>query len=244
MCQVGVIAAGSNALNIPMRKSTGGSEIKMVKRFIKKYKALAAERSWKHDVLIFVEPKLNTGYPDLLIAHYDPKKTRRWANLRDSLSARDLKILALLMNAGAVKVSRISYMLGFGKCDVVNSLKALEACKLVFCSGGRWTTVGKASFFSLERLVSVEAKTGNAREALEQAFRNTRFSSWSYTLLGNGNMTRRLKSEHEALGIGAIAGESFDEIVHPRRRKVPICYTSLLVNEWVSKQVAIGVASC
>lgn len=244
MCRVDIMTADSNALNIAMRKSTQGPEIEIVRRFVREYKALAAERSWKHDVAIFIEPRLSTGYPDILIAHYDPNKIQSWTEARGSLSDRDLKILALLMNSGQMDASRVSYLLGFLECDVEASFEALMTCGLASLSRGQCKPAKKTSFFSLERLVSVEAKTGNALEALGQAFRNTGFSSWSYALLGNESMSQRLRNKFEALGVGAIAGGSFDEVVPPKKHKVPICQTSLRVNEWIARQIATEVGVC
>ena len=244
MCRVTVVTADSNEMNIPMRRSVEGPEIEIVRQFVDAYGVLAAKRSWKHDVVIFVEPRLDTGYPDLLIAHYDSKKIKEWSELRGSLSDRDLKILALLMNEGAMEPSLVSHVSGFSARCVQNSLESLAACGLVLRLGKQWDAAKKTTFFSLERLVSVEAKTGNALEALGQAFRNTGFSSWSYSLLGNEKMTKRLRDRYEALGVGAIVGGSFNEVVRPKKRSVPICYTTLLVNEWIAKRAAMEVLSC
>ncbi len=244
MCRVNVVTADSSEMDIPMRRSVEGPEIEIVRQFVDAYESLAAKRSWKHDVVIFVEPRLDTGYPDLLIAHYDSKKIKEWTEPRASLSGRDLKILALLMNEGAMGPSIISHLSGFSTRCVQNSLKSLADCGLALCLGKRWAAAKKTTFFSLERLVSVEAKTGNALEALDQAFRNTGFSSWSYSLLGNEKMTKRLRDRYEALGVGAIVGGSFNEVVRPKKRNVPICYTTLLVNEWITERVAMEVLSC
>lgn len=244
MCHVDIVTAETNKLNIPMRKSINGPEIEIVKQFLNVYKDMATRSSWKHDVVIFVEPKLDTGYPDLLIAHYDSKKIKEWVELRGSLSDRDLKILALLMNEGAMDSSLVSHISGFSVRRVQNSLKSLSDCGLALRLGERWVAAKKTTFFSLERLVSVEAKTCNALEALDQAFRNTGFSSLSYSLLGNEKMTKRMRNRYEALGVGAIAGESFNEVVCPKKRNVPICYTTLLVNEWITKRAAMEALPC
>lgn len=233
---VEVIAAGSAKTELPLRKTTSGPEAEMVKRFIDAYECLARKRSWKQDVAIFVEPRLNAGYPDLVIAHYDPKRISKQALACGGLSTVDLKVLACLLNRGAQTIEQLALSTGFESNYIQESLAKLEKRAVAREGTHCWKASQKTSLFVLTKLVSIEAKVSDASMALSQALRNTSFSSTSYALLGTDSISPQTREKYETLGVGVIAGEKFETVVQPRTRKIPICYTSLLLNECICRK--------
>lgn len=244
MCSVNVVSAETKPAVIPMRKSTPGPEIEIVKIFIKEYMMLAKARSWKHDVLILVEPRVGSGYPDLVIAHYAPDMISGARKPLQKLARDDFKILAYLMNSGASSVDCISSELGYPAASVEGGIRRLGNRGLLHESRIGWKAAQKSSFFAIERLIAVEAKVHDTSEALAQAFANTRFASLSYSLLGTSSMSERLKGKYEKLGVGAVTIDPYCVMVPPQKRSVPINSTTLMINEWICNSAVTGVAAC
>lgn len=235
-----VTSVESNPVGVPLRKPTVGVESEVVARFLEGFIASKRKQSSSAGISVFVEPRLEYGFPDLLIAYHNPRRVAPWGENRDSLSERDFKILSYLMKHPRKRhsVDSITRALGFRVSQVEMSLGVLEGCGFLAETGGVWRCAARSSFFALTGLVSIEAKVGKPGVVLEQATKNTVFSSQSYSLLAGGRVFDSTKSRFAARGVGIILGESGQVVLKAEAKPVPVCTTSLRVNEWITRQYA------
>jgi hypothetical protein len=208
--------------------------------FINSYCSLVEAKRLKSDVAVFVEPKIDSGYPDIVIVYYNDNYMMHWTQERNRLSDDDLKILALVFKASKCTVDEIATTFGFSHQRALKSIELLADCGILQQQGKRWKTTNKSSFFGIKRVVAIEAKIGNAKKALPQAIMNTRFSTQSYSLIDITNPAQKTISEYKSLGIGIIAGDKYSTVLESAQRKLPVSCTTLKFNDWIGRQIARG----
>ena len=83
------------------RTVTQGEEIELVKEFIEYYIHLFLKNNKVSNLAIFVEPRIASGFPDIVFASYSPDITNNWSEAREKLDTIDLKLLShLIMSRG------------------------------------------------------------------------------------------------------------------------------------------------
>lgn len=236
-----VTSAGSNPIGVPLRTPTPGLETELVSGFVEGFVS-RCEQSSASSVSVFVEPRLEHGYPDLVIAYYDPCRVASWCESRSFLTGREFRILSHLMKHRCRKHSAVSVSgdLGFSVPQVAASLELLRDCGFLAETGGEWWCVDGSCFFALSRVVSIEAKICKPVKALEQAVKNTVFTSQSYSLFSSGVVSASMRDRFADLGVGIILGRGGEVVLEAVSRPVPVCVASLRVNEWVARQ-SVGV---
>lgn len=223
---------------IKMRKQTEGPEIDLVRKFVDSLCERNSHSSRKTHDVVFLEPHIDSGYPDIVIARYDDSVLDNWVENRCSLTSVDLRILSYFMQQDrGLYPEEITHVLGFDEKALNMSLALLSDCHLVKKNGKRWKSEKKSSFLGIRKLVAIEAKMSDTTGALTQAFRNTRFASHSYALLGSKNPVSRTKDVYRKFGVGIFAGDNFEELVKPETHRLPGCYVTLQFNEWIAAKM-------
>jgi predicted transcriptional regulator len=219
------------------RTTTYGEEFDMVNYYIEhlvwKYKKLEQKR-----VAVFVEPQIDTGYPDIVIVEYSGTIKTKWAESRNNLTSTDLRILFQVIQQKNASIQGLSSLLGFSQSDVEKSFNRLAACNLIHLSStGRYArNVRLQSFCNVKKVIAIEAKIDKWTDAILQASKNSWFSTESFVLLNKErcNETIIQKCETHGLGIILVNGD-VKYVLKGEQRNFPVSYTSILFNEWIQR---------
>lgn len=235
-----------------VRTTTAGRELNMVKRYVN-YIASHYKKLKQKNAAIFIEPQLESGYPDIVIAEYYDKRyavtanrvsLEKWNDGRFDLTNTDLKILYYLQsNKGSTK-ENISNYLGFSQKEIDVSLERLNSCGLIqqsSVSSDKIRQVHLDKYFTITNLIAIEAKIDKWGEAIRQAENNRWFASESYVLMNKTDISEANYVKCQKLGLGIIlVNGKIEKNLKSRRRQFPISYGSLLFNEWIRKAVSLG----
>lgn len=222
-------------VNYIARTSTAGKEFDMVIQYInsliEKYEKLKKKRA-----AIFVEPQLDTGYPDIVVVEFYSIPQQQWSMMRNSLSITDIKILFYIQTHGYSKIYDLQNTLGFSQELLLKSVLRLKDCGLVHiapqCSSVR--PVSLKSYCRVNKVISIEAKIDKWNEAIRQAGNNIWFSTESYILMNKDSCSDCIQAACRERGIGIIlVNGRAKTILTSNRRKFPVSYASLQFNEWI-----------
>lgn len=241
MCRVTKI----NETAIPAfqaRTPQEGRETDLVLSFMDRYVSSIAARQKESDIAVFLEPSIDSGYPDIVIAVYSKGFMQSWSESRSRLTDRALKVLSCLIDAGSRTTRELTEYSGFSASNLEHDLLLLQDAGLVTKNAQKWKAERKSKFFGLKRLIAIEAKINSSKQAIYQAFCNRRFSSESYVLLASESPTQATQEKCRERGIGLLAGERGQRIIKAVSGSVPVNYTSLKFNEWIARSISKEVA--
>lgn len=220
------------------RTTTKGDEFDMVNQYInyilKKYKSLR-----KKKVAIFIEPQIDTGYPDLVIIEYFDCSKKLWNEYRRKLSISDLKILFEIQIRSNISISGLSNLLGFSQIEIKKSILRLDQCGLVHLSKTQTCVrnVQLHSYCHINKIISIEAKIDKWAAAINQASKNIWFSTESFILMNKENCSDTFVQKCKEQGIGIIlVNGKIQKILDSEHRNMPISYSSLQFNEWIQRE--------
>jgi hypothetical protein len=180
-------------------------------------------------ITIFQEPRLESGFPDLVIVQWREGRTFDWRPERMKLKAGDIRILHWLYREGPAASGSLKSL--FGR-DVTPGLERLQSAKVAYCRAGMWKARPVKSIFAVEKIIAIEAKMEDIRGGLQQAFLNTWFASVSYLLTPHVPRHECIRERAAVLGVGLWSQKA--GVVHePVAVPVPSSYASWLFNEWV-----------
>ena len=221
------------------RHSTPGAETILVEKFIDFYSSRFLRQYSKQNLGLFIEPKLESGFPDIVFAHYTPSLMKSsWTEARGELDANDLKVLSYLIQTGGSNGRKMINKLRFSGDLVLYSLEKLLAAKWVSWKNHYWWPSGLHRNFGLKKLVAIEAKINGVGKATTQALANTWFASHAYALTDAVHPHPATLASLSRLGVGLYCkGNPFHKTLDSRERSLPSSYASLLFNEWVAKSV-------
>lgn len=217
------------------RTSTQGAEINMVHSLIEQ---VTSENS-HNNLAVFIEPQLESGYPDIVFVEYSNTSKNMWTESRCKLSIIDLKILYQILQVNSISKHKIHELLGYDINQINKSTQLLRACNMISISStGQYVRKKPLkTFFRLRKIISVEAKMDKWLNVIEQSFTNQWFSSESYILL---NKYPPYQCESICLedGTGIIlkTDNNFHFVSSSSIRKLPVSYVSLLFNEWILRK--------
>jgi len=179
---------------------------------------------------IFQEPRLESGFPDLVAVVWNEAIARAWSPARADLSPADIRLTHYLFHAGPCDDAQLRRLL---LRNLTASIERLHSAGMIRSVGGRWSTRTRSRLFAARRIIAIEAKVGEWDAALRQAFLNTWFASESYVLVPRIPRTGRLLDEANLLGIGVWASaEKKARLPSSLRNPLPCSYASWLFNEW------------
>jgi hypothetical protein len=209
---------------ILFRKGRSGPEQDLVDWFLE----LHSVRPRKGEQLtIFREPRLPSGFPDLVVVVWKESVAAKWGAERRNITAADLRLMQHLTTAGPANLPHLKSLFGL---DTERSLGRLEASDMVILRKDKWRARALSRTFAVRRIVAIEAKVAEWRAALDQAFINTWFTSESYVLvpaIPKGASLLETALQH---GIGVLSKETPGLV--ERRVSQPRSYASWLFNEW------------
>ena len=215
------------------RLSTAGDEYEMVKNFVtfikRKYKKLKNKK-----VALFIEPQLDSGYPDIVIVEYYPLKNDCWDSKRYDLTNTDLKVLFEINSIRYANIGELAKRLGFE----FDEIHKISDCNLIRLSKNE-LSVRKLSikkYCRISKIISVEAKINKWNEAIVQANRNIWFSTESYILINKNACSIATIEKCTENRIGVISfNRSFKVMLKSQKQKFPVSYASLQFNEMIHR---------
>lgn len=212
------------------RRPRPGPETDLVARFLEGF-PLVAMGSGR--MTVFQEPRLTSGFPDLVVALWDEPTAMRWAAPRAALSTEAVRLVHLMLQLGTKKTGDQLAVVFQRKVDRL--LERLLAAGLVTERDGRWSVVPPRTSFAVRRLVAFEAKISDWRGAIEQAALNRWFACKSYVLLPQTprNSNTLEAAAHANVGIWVVGHRRPLLPSQAETGRQPMSYASWLFNEWV-----------
>ena len=178
---------------------------------------------------VFREPRLPSGFPDVVIVVWKESVTLGWKSARRDLIASDLRIMHHLVATGSSDLEALTLLFS---SQAEQSLERLLASGMVNYSRGHWHSRSLSGMFAARRIVAVEAKVSEWRAALDQAFLNTWFTPESYILIPNLPRKTSLLDAARQRGIGVLCREGIRFDLASEGTTTPRSYASWLFNEW------------
>jgi hypothetical protein len=181
---------------------------------------------------IFCEPRLASGFPDLVVVIWNVAATRSWSPRRADLQRDDIRLLHYLHLRGRDFATHEILKSVFQR-GLRASLDRLRVAGLVRQRSQRYMPEPLSQAFAVRRIIAIEAKVSEWSSALDQAFLNTWFASQSYVLLPRRKATKHLRSVARSRGIGICCpGDAIVSKTSVPTRARPRSYASWLFNEW------------
>lgn len=221
------------------RTSTEGPELAVVRAFLERGIDKVPPDT---QVSVFCEPLLETGYPDIVVVHWQRSRANAWPAARADLTSDDIKLLQFLTVARSVLRTELLSATCPGRR--ARSLDRLAAADVVKISR-RWVHCRSLrDIFAVSRIIAIEAKISDWRKGLGQAFLNTWFASESFLLLPHLPARSQVMAEAQRVGIGVV--DATQRLAAPHlaapRDRLPRSYASWLFNEWAWRGFGAQIA--
>jgi hypothetical protein len=178
-------------------------------------------------ITIFIEPKLEYSFPDVVLVAWRPSITRNWRPERKNLDRHDFRVLQHLVSSGGRRDIDLKALFG---SNIRKRLANLQGAGLVSNRGSRWQAKPLSSIFAAVAIVAIEAKMKNLNVAIQQAFLNTWFASESYVLVPSVRRASQSVMTASIRGIGILNANS--RLSFARAAFRPRSYASWQLNEW------------
>jgi hypothetical protein len=184
-------------------------------------------------VTVFCEPRLETGYPDIVVVHWCRRTASTWPLTRAELTSEDIRLLHFINTARYVSHEDLKRRSN-GRQNA-RALDRLVAADVINASGRLIQRRSLHEIFAVKRIIALEAKISDWRKGLQQAFLNTWFASESFLLLPRVPRRDTIVKTAAQMGVGIIASDQRLSApqLRPRRDRLPQSYASWLFNEWV-----------
>jgi len=195
-------------------------------------------------VVFFHEPKLPTGFPDL-VAVYPGKQGTNFNQIRSGLSIWHIKLLHFIYQVEGGYLQELSHSSLYPLGKIRNLVDELYQAEMVYFRGKKVFPRAIRHIFTATRIVAIEAKINDWSKAIRQAIANRWFSSHSYILLPEKTRMAKVIDEARSFGIGIIVydGKGTRTICRPNPQKLPTSYGSWLFNEWALRKIHQGMAT-
>lgn len=221
------------------RTSTVGKEFDMVSRYVD-HLIQCYERNKRKRAAIFIEPQIETGYPDIVVVEFNSLPPNRWSLMRNSLGTTEFKILFYIQTHNTCAISELTKILGFSQINLEKSILKLSLCGLIHLSstGKCVRSVSLRSYCRINRVISIEAKIDKWNEAIRQAGNNIWFSTESYVLMNKDFCSEEIQNNCRRQGIGIIlVNGKVKTVLESTRRRFPVSYASLEFNELILRYI-------
>jgi hypothetical protein len=182
---------------------------------------------------LFREPRLMSGFPDLVLVYWSERAIEQWNEDRAHLRDSELRLLHYLVQHGHSSKENIEKVFS---TDVDERLDRLQAAGLLRRVGNGWKPRALSKCYAVREIIAIEAKMSDWTTVLQQAYLNTWFASQSYILVPNIPRGARFLDQAASLNIGVWSRLEGCQIKpSPVSSQLPISYASWLFNEWVWK---------
>jgi hypothetical protein len=235
-CKLRKMITAESVQSFPSFQS-GGLNLRMSRKgpecdLVREYLSHLTPSSRGQSLTVFIEPEIETGFPDIVAVYTQVATMRRWSSARVSLTKVDVRVAHFLATMGASDLDRIRR---FFPDKPERCLERLLEASVVRNKAGTWQLRNLEEVFAVKRLVAIEAKVVDWQNGLKQAFQNVWFASESYLLLPRLPNAPLLLEEASRFGVGLrVLGQPLDSPeLCPRQAQIPRSYASWLFNEWV-----------
>jgi hypothetical protein len=226
--------SASEEFRTSLRKFRPGPELDLVESFLERVE-IKVPRSC--GITIFREPKIQSGFPDLVVVVWNKATAKRWNPLRVKLLTEDIRLMHFISYTGPCRTKDL-HCVSLSKLNA--SLERLASADMIRCVRGEWTARPLSETFATKHIIAIEAKVSKWRSALNQAFLNTWFASTSCVLVPKMPRENRFLSEAQNLGIRVYIPEaSVLDVHHLPPHQLPLSYASWLFNEWAWRASSI-----
>jgi hypothetical protein len=218
----------SQALGIPFRQLQSGPEQDLLNWFLREF-PFSSTRGCR--TTVFREPRLESGFPDMVVVVWRPDATRDWPQERNRLTTRDIRVLHFLAMHGPTTLDELRIYFSGG---LAPSLDRLQSAKTIRRAGQRFSARALSRTFVVERILAFEAKVRGWSGVLAQASLNNWFASESFVLVPGSPQDDQIVRDAHSRGIGVWTQEK-GCVSEPAVNlgKLPLSYASWLFNEWV-----------
>ena len=209
---------------LKVRSPTPGQELTMVNEFLERIAPVTTSNVAR---TVFVEPRIESGFPDAVIVEWDVTRAADWPSARSRLKKADIKFLHRMYLGEANQASTAE-----ASPNTTAILRRLENVGIIQRSGEVWQMRSLREIFAIERLIAIEAKISSLSSGLQQAMLNTWFTSESYLLLPKLDRDHPFRQEAAQYGVRVL---TVDEAIPERTTRdaeEPRSYASWLFNEW------------
>jgi len=226
------------------RKITLGPESDLVKGFLANGLVGKGYSFQSNQMAVFVEPHIDSGFPDVVLAEFKPGFYDHWPEARNELTGEDLRLLSFLYSRGGADFNVMQMSLRGGSAVLARSLELLVDSGLIDRDRESrcWRPRPIDETYGITRLVAIEAKVCNSENVLEQAALNQWFASESYALtpvMPAGAFAERARRAGVGM-VAAMEGKPFRRCIAPRRFRLPSSHASWQFNEWLGRRINIG----
>lgn len=216
-------------LGIPFRQARSGAEEDLVCLFLERFRVKVRSG---FQVTFFKEPRIDSGFPDIVGVIWHKKTAEKWNATRMLLQRNDIRVMHYLSQCGTSNIQTLEQL--FGK-KLKDSVAKLEAAEMVRQRGKKIFPRSLSKLYATRHIFAIEAKISAWRMALDQAFLNRWFATTSYVLLPRipaGNIF----FQAQALGVGVWSSDqTFLDVNSIALKPSPESYASWLFNEWAWK---------
>ena len=229
-------SSSAKDLSIVLRQSTEGPELDIVYHFFEEH---LRNFQTEYDLAVFVEPRLDSGFPDMVVAFWNKEISEKWSFARSLLQRSDILLMHHVNLTGELPITLLSDRMGAKKSAA--TIQRLLDAGVVELTASALIKKPLNEVFAINRLIAIEAKVRHWKKGLEQAFRNTWFASETYLLLGAIPQSQPMLADAARLGVGIL--DKHHSISNPyadsKVGELPVSYASWLFNEWVWKHELI-----
>lgn len=230
-------------IGLKARKPTNGPEYQLVNNFIEyKLNRFQNKKNSKTALAVFVEPFLETGFPDMVFAEYNPSRFDQWSAGRSRLSVSDLKVFHHILGNRGLEGLEIQKQLGLESKVLLPSIEKLLDAELIERRSNQWQAKPFNKTFGVKKLIAFEAKMNHWADVFNQALLNQWFASESYVLSPVLRSAEKNVNRSEMLGIGIYISRNqvFKKVRPSSVNPVPSSYASLLFNEWIGRRLSLS----
>lgn len=218
--------SGNSDLGARFRRTRPGPELDLIDSFLRAM-PLHIPRGCR--ATVFREPRLESGFPDLVIVVWREEVTRGWRSEREFLEARDLRLMHFLHHTRRAREDEL--VACFGR-RATGSIKRLFDAAMIRPVGTSWTPCSLRSSFAASKIIAVEAKIDKWTEVLNQAHLNTWFASKSYVLVPKPPSGPQLAAARRlGIGVCSLNDREVREVASESTR-LPRSYASWVLNDW------------
>ena len=229
--KINIIDSTISQIHYSTRSTSSGPEEDMVQAFLNHLKK---KQTSKEQLIVFKEPMIDSGYPDIVIVSYRLPEKININNARKDLENAHFKVLFEIDKRKKISKKRLADILGYDYAQICVLISELETSGLVCCQNRSVFRIPYKEYYFIQSIVAVEAKLNKWSDAIDQAVMNTRFASKSYILMGRDRCSSSIETRCRELGIGVILGEKkFSKQVPAKRWHTPNSYLSFVFNEWI-----------
>jgi hypothetical protein len=212
--------------HVSFRSKRSGPENDLIERFLESPLANVPRGC---NAIVFREPRIESGFPDLVIVICHRATAVKWNPLRAALNKTDIRVMHLLAQRGAISLCELCSI--YSK-KVIASLERLESAEMVKQAKGNWLARPLSANFAARHIIAVEAKMSKWKEAIEQAHLNTWFASASFIMVPQILKREEMLSSAKSHGLGVLSSSDDIDVREISQSRLPMSYASWLFNEW------------